>query len=253
MWSIEPSTAASNPLMEGILGRIHSCESFGTLDGPGIRFVVFLQGCPLRCRYCHNPDTWRADDGKIISSAELMKQIESCRNFLRNGGVTLSGGEPLMQPEFSLDLLRRCRKAGFHTALDTAGSLPLERTRETIDAADLLLLDIKVLEPELCKELTGQDNQNELATLEYCEKSGKAVWIRHVLLPGITLRRDRLEELAEYLKPFRCIRRVELLPYHKLGEFKWKELGLDIPFAALPLPSPEERNAAEALFSAWKW
>ena len=237
--------------MDGVPGRIHSCESFGTLDGPGIRFVIFLQGCPLRCRYCHNPDTWRTDGGRLISSAELMKQIESCRNFLRNGGVTLSGGEPLMQPDFALDLLRRCRKTGFHTALDTAGSLPLERTRETIDAADLLLLDIKALEPELCRELTGQDNKNELATLEYCEQTGKEVWIRHVLLPGKTLSMDRLGKLAEYLKPFRCIRRVELLPYHKLGAFKWKELGLDDPLADVPVPTPDERNAAETLFSAW--
>ena len=237
--------------MDGIRGRIHSCESFGTLDGPGIRFVVFLQGCPLRCLYCHNPDTWQPDGGKSVTSAELMKQIESCRNFLRNGGVTLSGGEPLMQPEFSLDLLRRCREAGFHTALDTAGSLPLERTRNTIDAADLLLLDIKALDPGLCCELTGQDNQNELATLEYCEQAGKEVWIRHVLLPGRTLRKDRLEELAAFLKKFRCIRRVELLPYHKMGEFKWRELGLGTPLADVPIPAPEERNAAEALFSAW--
>ena len=237
--------------MDGIRGRIHSCESFGTLDGPGIRFVVFLQGCPLRCLYCHNPDTWQPDGGKSVTSAELMKQIESCRNFLRNGGVTLSGGEPLMQPEFSLDLLRRCREAGFHTALDTAGSLPLERTRNTIDAADLLLLDIKALDPELCCKLTGQDNKNELATLEYCEHAGKEVCIRHVLLPGWTLRRDRLEKLAAFLKHFRCVRRVELLPYHKMGEFKWRELGFGTPLANVPIPSPEERNAAERLFSAW--
>ncbi len=251
MWSTGPSTAASDCVMDSIRGRIHSCESFGTLDGPGIRFVIFLQGCPLRCRYCHNPDTWRSDGGKSVTSAELVKQIESCRNFLRNGGVTLSGGEPLMQPEFSTDLLRRCREAGFHTALDTAGSLPLEISQNTIDAADLLLLDIKALNPNLCRELTGQDNTNELATLEYCEHTGKEVWIRHVLLPGWTLRRDRLEQLAAYLKPFRCVRRVELLPFHKMGSFKWKELGLADPLANSPLPSQEELNAAETLFAAW--
>lgn len=237
--------------MGGISGRIHSWDSFGTLDGPGIRFVVFLQGCPLRCRFCHNPDTWHPNGGRSITTAELEKQIESCRNFLRNGGVTLSGGEPLMQPEFSTDLLRRCRKAGFHTALDTAGSLPPDMSRETIDAADLLLLDLKALDPELCRELTGQDNQNELATLEYCERTGKEVWIRHVLLPDITLRMDRLTALAAYLKPFRCVRRVELLPFHKMGEFKWRELGLEPPFAGLRVPTPGERAAAEALFADW--
>ena len=173
--------------MEGVTGRVHSFESFGTLDGPGVRFVVFLQGCPLRCRYCHNPDTWELGGGMEISSAEVVGKIESCRNFIRSGGVTLSGGEPLMQPEFARDILERCARAGFHTALDTAGSVPLERSRPVIDRADLLLLDIKALNPALCRELTGRDNRNTLATLDYCEETARPVWIRHVLVPGFTL------------------------------------------------------------------
>lgn len=238
--------------MEGVCGRVHSCESFGTLDGPGIRYVVFLQGCPLRCRYCHNPDTWDLQGGTVVSSSDLMKQIESCRNFIRSGGVTLSGGEPLAQPEFSSDLLSRCRAAGFHTALDTAGSVPLDISQQVIGAADLILLDIKALDPELCRELTGQGNENELSALEYCERSGKPVWIRHVLVPGYTLRMDRLERLASFLMRFHCIQRVELLPYHKMGAFKWNALGLADSFASVPEPSAAELNAAEAVFHAGK-
>lgn len=234
--------------MEGVTGRVHSFESFGTLDGPGVRFVVFLQGCPLRCRYCHNPDTWELVGGMEISSAEVVDRIESCRNFIRSGGVTLSGGEPLMQPEFARDILERCARAGFHTALDTAGSVPLERSRPVIDRADLLLLDIKALDPALCRELTGHDNRNTLATLDYCEETARPVWIRHVLVPGFTLLRERLEELAAFLKPYRCIRRIDLLPYHKLGAYKWEQLRLTDTLRDVPEPSQAEIQMAEAIF-----
>jgi len=235
--------------MPDAAGRIHSIESFGTLDGPGVRFVVFFQGCPLRCLYCHNPDTWDVAGGRAATVPDLMRQIESCRNFIRSGGVTLSGGEPLAQPEFARALLERCREAGFHTALDTAGSFPLEQSRPVIDAADLLLLDIKALDPALCRELTGRDNANELATLDYCERIGKPVWIRHVLVPGWTLERMKLEELAAFLKPYRCVKRIDLLPFHKLGCYKWKELGLGNRLRDTAEPTPETCRAAEALFA----
>jgi len=231
------------------VGRIHSIESFGTLDGPGVRFVIFLQGCPLRCLYCHNPDTWDVRGGREATVSELMKEIESCRNFIRSGGVTLSGGEPLMQPEFSRALLDRCREAGVHTALDTAGSLPLERSRPVIDAADLLLLDIKALDPALSRELTGADNANTLATLDYCEAAGKPVWIRHVLVPGWTLDRAKLEALAAFLEPYRCIEKVDLLAFHKMGCFKWRALGLPNRLRETPETTEAELRAAEALFS----
>ena len=233
---------------DGIPGQVHSYESFGTLDGPGVRFVVFLQGCPLRCRYCHNPDTWEMRGGRTVRSGEVLREIESCRNFL-SGGVTLSGGEPLAQPEFARDLLRRCRKAGLHTALDTAGSIPLRLSASVIDEADLLLLDIKALDDALCRELTGAGNRNTLDTLDFCEKNGKAVWIRHVLVPGWTLERERLTGLAGYLKTFSCIQRIDLLPFHKMGEYKWKELGQESPLAATPEPTREEIQEAETLFS----
>lgn len=235
--------------MDDLAGRIHSIESFGTLDGPGVRFVIFLQGCPLRCLYCHNPDTWDASKGRGTTVSELMRQIESCRNFIRSGGVTLSGGEPLMQPEFSRTLLERCREAGFHTALDTAAPFPPEHSRPVVDAADLLLLDIKALDPELCRRLTGADNRNALATLDYCEETGKPVWIRHVLVPGWTLDRAKLEALAAYLEPYRCIEKVDLLPFHKMGCFKWRALGLPNRLRETPEATEEDRLAAEALFA----
>lgn len=233
-------------------GRIHSFESFGTLDGPGIRFVVFLQGCPLRCLYCHNPDTWDASLGRVVSVSELVRKVESCRSFIRSGGVTLSGGEPLLQPEFSLALLKEFRRRGFHTALDTAGSLPLEVSRPVVDEVDMLLLDVKALDPELCRRLTGRDNRNELATLAYCEKTGKEVWIRHVLTPGWTLDEGRLRALAEYLKAFRCVTRIDLLPYHRMGAEKWEKLHLAEPLAGVPEPSASECEKAERIFKSLK-
>lgn len=231
----------------GIPGHIHSYESFGTLDGPGVRFVVFLQGCFLRCRYCHNPDTWACGGGRLITSAEVAGAIVSCRNFL-SGGVTLSGGEPLLQPEFCADLLRRCRREGLHTAVDTAGSLPLAQSAAVIDLADMLLLDIKALDGQLCRDLTGYGNENTLATLDYCEKKHKPVWIRHVIVPGWTLDHDRLNALAQFLKGYRCVQRVELLPFHKMAEYKWEQLGLDNTLKATPEPTEEQVRAARALF-----
>ena len=225
-------------------GRIHSFESFGTLDGPGIRYVIFLQGCPLRCKYCHNPDTWDSCSGKVMSIDEILPQIISCRSFLRTGGVTLSGGEPLLQRDFSFALLSACKEAGFHTALDTAGSLPLSNSQKVIDAADMLLLDIKSLDNTLCKSLTGKDNTNTLATLDYCESQNKRVWIRHVLVPSLTLNLEHLQKLAEYLAKYRCIERVELLPYHKMAAHKWQSLNLPDPLESTRPPAPYEVQQA---------
>ena len=230
-----------------VTGRIHSFESFGTLDGPGIRYIVFFQGCPLRCVYCHNPDTWSSQGGKEASVADILEKILSCRSFLRNGGVTLSGGEPLMQPAFARALLKACHDAGLHTALDTAGSLPLAQSQKVIDAADMLLLDIKALDDDLCLSLTGKNNKNTLATLDYCEKTKKRLWIRHVLVPELTLKEERLKSLAAFLNSFDCIERIELLPYHNAGAFKWHQLGLTFPLEKTALPSPEEVDIARRI------
>ena len=230
-------------------GRIHSFESFGTLDGPGIRFVVFLQGCFLRCKYCHNPDTWSLNGGQEYSVDEIVKKIESCRNFLRNGGVTLSGGEPLLQHDFTLALLEACKESGFHTAVDTAGSVPLEKSKKILDTADLILLDIKALDNNLCKNLTGFGNENELATLDYCEEIGRDVWIRHVLVPNYTLEENRLKELAKFLQKYKCIKRIDLLPFHKMGGFKWQELGLTDELANINEPAETEIQMAENIIN----
>ncbi len=231
--------------MSNISGRVHSYESFGTLDGPGLRFVVFFQGCPMRCRYCHNPDTWPAHGGMEATVEEIADKIERCRSYLLKGGVTLSGGEPLMQPEFALALLRRIRELKLHSALDTSGCMPIDVSAPVIDAADLILLDIKALDPYEHKDITGRDNTNPLATLDYCERTLKTVWIRHVVVPGLTLDANKLKHLSEFLKPYKCIARIALLPFHKLGEYKWKELGLDYTLAVTPEPTAAEIKAAE--------
>ncbi len=231
-------------------GRIHSLESFGTLDGPGIRFVVFFQGCALRCRYCHNPDTWDPAGGRETTVSELLRKIESCRNFLRSGGVTLSGGEPLLQPEFARELLTACRESGFHTALDTAGSVPLSVSAPVLNAADLVLLDIKALDPGLCTALTGHDNRNELATLDFCESAGKTVWIRHVLVPGYTMEEAHLQALANYLRRYTGIRRIDLLPFHRMGSYKWSALGMSDSLADVPEPTREQCAEAARYFPA---
>lgn len=232
-----------------IPGRIHSIESFGTLDGPGIRYVLFLQGCGLRCLYCHNPDTWDVCAGKPVDSDEIMRDILSYRNFIRTGGVTLSGGEPLLQPEFAREIFLRCREEGIHTALDTAGSVPLARSVPVIDAADLLLLDIKSFDDAVCRELTGRSNANTLRTLEYCETTRKPVWLRHVLVPGWTLKPELLNPLADYLARFSCIELVELLPFHKMGEFKWRELQRDYRLGDTPVPTAEALREAKEIFT----
>lgn len=229
-------------------GRIHSYESFGTVDGPGVRFVIFLQGCSLRCQYCHNPDTWDPKGGRMVTAEEVVEKAERCRAYLRNGGVTLSGGEPLLQPEFARTLLQLCREARLHTALDTAGTAPINVSAPVADAADMVLLDIKALDPETSRTLSGQTNANALALLEHCERTGKRTWIRHVIVPGITLDMEKLERLATFLKPFSCIEKVELLPFHQLGAFKWKALGIPYQLEGVPVPTAAEIEAANRIF-----
>lgn len=231
-----------------VIGSVHSVESLGTLDGPGLRYVVFLQGCALRCRYCHNPDTWRMHGGKQVSSDVLVDEILTYKPFIANGGVTLSGGEPLKQPEFALDVLNRLKAEGIHTALDTAGSVPLELSKQVLEAADLILLDIKALDDKQCFSLTGMGNADTLSTLAYCQSIKKKVWIRHVLVPGWTLERKRLEELASFLTAFDCVEQVELLPYHKMGQYKWEQLKLDYSFKDVPEPTPAELRMARSIF-----
>ena len=231
-----------------MFGKVHSFESFGTLDGPGVRYVVFFQGCRLRCRYCHNPDTWECDGGSVVSAEEVVRRIVSCRSFL-SGGVTLSGGEPLLQAEFASEIIRRCHEEKLSVALDTAGSVPLAQSASVIDLADILLLDIKALDDQLCRELTGHSNAETLATLDYCEKTNKCVWIRHVIVPGWTLQSERLTALAQYLKNYHCIERIDLLPFHKMAEYKWEHLGLVNTLKDTPEPTAEQVTEANQIIA----
>ncbi len=230
--------------MDGVIGRIHSVETFGAVDGPGIRYVLFLQGCMLRCLYCHNPDTWDLSSGNEISSIEVIEDIENYLSFIKNGGLTVSGGEPLLQPAFTLDLIRGAKEIGLHTAVDTAGSVPLSSTKEIADEADLILLDIKTADSSRVRELIGHSNNSAIELLKYREEINKPVWIRQVVVPGFTLYDEQFEMLANLIAPYKCIQRVELLPFHKLGEFKWQNLGFNYKLADTEPPSEYEMEHA---------
>lgn len=205
-------------------GKVHSYETFGAVDGPGIRFIVFLQGCPMRCLYCHNPDMWALESGTETTVEEIVARILPYKPFYRDGGVTISGGEPLLQHEFVYELVTALKREGFHTAIDTSGIVPLSQCKKAVDAADMLLLDIKSLDPELSHRITGTERclPNEKELLDYCEATGKRVWIRHVVVPGLTLDEGKLRDLADFLAQYKCIERIEPLPFHKLGEHKWE-------------------------------
>lgn len=217
-------------------GYIHSFESFGTLDGPGTRFIIFVQGCPIRCVYCHNPDTWDIKNGKKISANKIIKKIKSIKNYLTNGGVTISGGEPLLQPKFVLKLIKKIHKLKLSVAIDTAGTVFTKQSRKVLKLCDLVLLDIKALNNVLCKKLTGSSNCNTLKTLDYCQSINKDVWIRHVLVPNYTLEENNIKSLAKYLSNYTCVKKVEFLPFSKLGEHKYKQL--NFPYSLYKIKEP---------------
>lgn len=222
------------------IGRIHSVETLGALDGPGLRYVIFLQGCEMRCKYCHNPDTWNKKGGRIATVEEMLDDILKYKEFIKDGGVTISGGEPLLQLVFCREMIRCCKEHGIHCALDTAGMVKLDKAASVIAMADLILLDIKAAEKSLHKELTGFSNAMPLDILDFCEDISKSVWIRHVLVPEYTLKKEPLENLGKLLSKYKCIERVDLLPYHKMGEYKWEKLKLNVPFKKLPEPTQEQ-------------
>lgn len=229
-------------------GYVHSTDSFGTVDGPGIRFVVFLQGCPLRCKYCHNPDTWQMNVGNQMTVEEVLKQYDACKEFLKNGGITVTGGEPLMQMEFVQALFEECKKRGIHTCIDTSGITFSEKRRTQFDAlmqvTDLVMLDIKHIDDEEHRALTGQGNSAILAFAEYLCAIGKEMWVRHVIVPGITLKEEPLEALGYYLGGLRNLKALDVLPYHAMGNQKYAEMGLAEPLPGVPEATKEQ--AAEA-------
>ena len=232
-----------------IKGNIHSLESFGAVDGPGIRFVIFTQGCPLRCLYCHNPDSREFKSAKQMTVGECMDQILSYKNFIKSGGVTVSGGEPMSQPEFCEALIDECHKEGIHVAIDTSGIVPVKVGKNVLEKADLLLLDMKAIDEDMCVKLTSFSNKSAIETLNFREERGLPVWIRHVMVPQYTLERERLTRLAEFLKGYKCIEKVELLPFHKMGEYKWEELGEKYELYDIPQPTKDEIAMARQIFT----
>ena len=239
-------------------GRIHSTESFGTVDGPGIRFVVFFQGCPLRCKYCHNPDTWNFSGGKETTAEELMKEYDSYREFLRSGGITATGGEPLAQPEFLAELFSLAKSKGVHTCLDTSAGVYAPEHHESIDRAlkytDLVMLDIKHIDNDFHQDLTGIGNRNVLAFAEHIRDLGIPVWIRHVVVPGITDRYDELFSLGEYLSTLNNLKALDVLPYHDMAKAKYAELGLDYPLGDTPPLTKEKAvKARETIIAGIKF
>ncbi len=229
-------------------GYIHSVESLGTVDGPGLRFVVFLSGCPMRCAYCHNPDTWELTKGTLTTPQELMKQFDGVKEFLRGGGITCTGGEPLMQTGFVTELFTLAKKQNVHTCLDTSGICWGADTREEIDrlldVTDLVMLDIKHIDPEKHRRLTGQDNAGIKDFALHLGERGIDVWIRHVLVPGVTDDEPSLRALGQFIAEIRSLRAIDVLPYHTMGIAKYRELG--IPYRLEGVPAADKSQAATA-------
>ncbi len=233
-----------------MIGRIHSIETFGTVDGPGIRFIVFMQGCTLKCKYCHNRDTWDLHLGKEISVQELIKNILKYKSYIDNsgGGVTVSGGEPLLQVEFVTELFKNLKELGIHTALDTAGSLPISpKIKELLKYTDLVILDIKHIDDKKSIELTGFSNKNNLNFAKYLSNVKIPVWIRQVLIPGYTDDKFDLQNLKKFIDSLENVEKVEILPYHDLGKFKWKEVGDIYELENIPSPTDKEIERAKSI------
>ena len=236
-------------------GRVSSVQSMGAVDGPGLRYVVFLQGCPLRCAYCHNPETWDLTGGTPYTAEDLCKTILRYRPYFgENGGVTVSGGEPLLQLDFVSEVFRLARAKKVQTALDTSAQpfAPdnaewMARFDRLLENTDLVILDLKEIDDEKHKKLTGHSNKNILAMAQYVAARGVDLWVRHVLVPGLTDDADGLRQLDAFIKTLPTVRRVEILPYHTLGLFKWQNLGIPYPLDGVRVPTAEEVETAEQL------
>ncbi|MCR4903721.1 MAG: pyruvate formate lyase-activating protein [Butyrivibrio sp.] len=239
-----------------MVGRIHSLESFGSVDGPGIRYIIFLQGCDMRCRYCHNADTWKHEDehNQLMEADELLDKAERFRSYWREeGGITVSGGEALLQIDFLLELFKKAKERGINTTLDTSAQ-PFTRQEpffskfeELMKYTDLLLLDIKHIDPEEHKKLTGHSNENILDCARYLSDINKPVWIRHVLVPGITENDEYLRKTRAFIETLSNVQKIEVLPYHSLGQYKWEELGIPYTLKDVEAPSAESKDHAEKI------
>lgn len=215
-------------------GKINSIESMGLVDGPGVRFVIFMQGCPLRCKFCHNPETWKLNDkADEYTPEELVKKILNYKPYFKhNGGVTFSGGEPLMQKEFLLECLKLCKKENIHTCIDTAGSIP--DCKEILKYTDLVLFDIKGTNKDNYKNMTGANIDTSLEFLNLCEKMHKKLWLRAVIVPGINDTEEYINQLINFIKPLKNVEKIELLPYHTLGVHKYTNLGINYSLNNVP-------------------
>ena len=239
-------------------GYVHSLESFGSVDGPGVRYVIFLSGCAMRCQFCHNPDTWNMQAGTPYTADELLEKALRYRSYWGSkGGITVSGGEPLLQIDFLLELFTKAKEKGVHTTLDTCGN-PFTREEpffskfeKLMEVTDLVMLDIKHMDEEQHVLLTGQKNDNILDMAKYLSDTGKSMWIRHVLVPERSDRDDYLWKLHDFIEKLDHVERVEVLPYHTLGVYKWKELGIPYGLEGIEPPTQERiQNANEILKTA---
>lgn len=241
-------------------GYIHSTESFGSVDGPGVRFIIFVTGCPLRCQFCHNPDTWKMTDGEKTEVDALVKKALRCKPYWRNGGgITVSGGEPLMQIDFLIELFKQFKKDGVHTTIDTCGA-PFTREEpffskfeELMKYTDLLLVDIKHIDNEKHIELTGRPNENILDMMRYLSDIKKPIWIRHVLVPGMSDKDEYLIKTREFIDTLDNVERVEVLPYHTLGVSKWEQLGYEYKLKDVEPPTEERIINANKLLKTGKY
>lgn len=222
-------------------GRIHSLESFGTVDGPGVRFVVFLQGCPMRCAYCHNPDTWAMNGGTMMEVSEIIEDYERNRSFYKDGGLTVTGGEPLLQIDFLIELFTEAKKRDIHTCIDTSGIVYkpdnkalIEKLDVLMKLTDLVMLDIKHIDPQKHKELTSQPNDGILAFAQYLSDRNVPVWIRHVVVPGITDDDEYLFKLGYFIGGLKNLKALDVLPYHTMGKPKYEKLGIDYKLKDVP-------------------
>lgn len=240
-----------------VKGFLHSIESFGTVDGPGIRFVAFLQGCPMRCKYCHNPDTWSLGSGTEISAEELAKTALKYKSYIKKGGVTVTGGEPLLQIDFVTEFFKLVKAEGLHTAADTSGVTfdlsdkeCVKKHEKLLEYTDLILLDIKHIDDAEHKKLTGRSNKNALDFAKYLSDNGKDTWIRHVLVPEITDKDEYLYKLKEFIDTLKTVKKVEVLPYHVMGAVKYEKLGVNYPLKGVEPPSAERIENAKRILTS---
>ena len=241
-------------------GYIHSIESCGTVDGPGLRYVIFLQGCPMRCQYCHNPDTWEPNKGDEMTVEEVLRSFYHNTAFYKTGGVTVTGGEPMMQMDFLIELFTELHEGGFHTCIDTSGIMfqPdsekfMQKLEKLMEVTDLVMLDIKHIDDEKHKELTAHSNKCILDFARYLDKKGIPIWIRHVVVPGVTLYKEYLERLGEFMATLTNVKALDVLPYHTMGKTKYESLGMEYPLGDTREATKQEAvGAKQIILSAYK-